>query len=286
MLKSQKFYISSKNKVSGSSTNFFHSLKNINVDNEYDHVSMLGCVIPKSYYLIDSRHNTMTVVEDDKTYDVTIPIGNYAFDKAQNIILSPPGFRDTIEGLLNTGSSTSGNSYTYSVVANQRTGKYEFTVSGNGGVQPTFEFSFRLGKIMGFEEGVETFVSDSLTSTQICNFQHTNSILIKSDIVDDPSGVLQEVYSSTTDFTNITYDSKELIYHSKKIKNRNSNTISITIEDFDDNEILDLNGLDVSVSLIFFKKDDSQLVLAKDALLKNMEKDLETIIKENALINK
>lgn len=269
------FYLSSANRASGTSTEFTIELKDFPAINRFDRISLAAASVPKTYYLVDSRHQTLTLDENGTQSTITIPEGNYAFDKTSTSVLGPPSMRSDLETLLNASGS-----WTYSITANQRTGKYEFAVSGNGGVQPDIIIpTDRLAKILGLDTGTNSFSSDALTSPYVVNFQHTTSILIASNLVGDPSGVLQDIHSTSEDFSNLVYRSEDMISKSKPLATNRSQVASFTIMDFEDQEILDLQGHDVSLVLTIFRHDDTNLFLAKAKIDSMIKKAIDMSLK-------
>src|SRR5690606_31114244 len=108
--------------------------------------------------------------------NIVVPVGNY----------TRKSFASTIQSLLTTNSP---NGYTYTVTYPTSstvpdTRKYTYTVSNNGGVQPIFTFvtSNDLWDHMGFASGsTNTFVANTLSSTQVINLQKENTIYLHPD---------------------------------------------------------------------------------------------------------
>lgn len=243
---SQIFYVSSEDRIDGNSSNFSYNFKITN-DKEYDHCAILAASIPKSYYLIDENNDQFNLVENGVNVALTIPHGNYTLT----------AWKSMLQTLL-TSNSPNGWTYTTSFPSTNttNTGKMTFTVSGNGGIQPQFIFSEHVFDQMGFNPGTYTFAGNSLTSENVINLQLVNAIFIHSDIVNNKDdNILQDVYSNTSDYSNITYQATELLSYAKKLSNKTSWTARFYLTDVESNPI-NLNGLNWNFTIIFFKKNN------------------------------
>lgn len=258
MLGAHSIYtINSRDRTGGTDTDFTFSIPNFKTENNYDRVVLLGCSIPKSWYLIDSRHNTFTVDEGSGPVVITIPVGNYSFGSLRNTL---------------TTLMTAALSFTYSITANTSTGKYELSVTGNGGVQPVLDIQdFVLGKVLGFpvSSSPYTFSGDSLVGTDVVNFQLTNNVIISSSYVAgiENKGELQSVYSSGENFSSIIFEQKTPNHNAKKLINSTSNVCQFSIFDPENGELLQLNGHNVLLTICmyrhntFFEKSLAQMTI-------------------------
>ena len=130
------FYVSSVDRLSGSSSNFLYKFAFSNNTGNYDTVAVLSAAIPKSYYLISSYNDEFTLSENGTDVVITVTSGNYSLTSWKN----------TLTTLLNNNSP---NGWIYTVTfpspnSGSSTGKLTFTVSGNSGIQPIFTFSEQL----------------------------------------------------------------------------------------------------------------------------------------------
>lgn len=259
-------FIDSDNRLTGTSSNFTHSIK-LPGNVQYDHVALLQGSFPKSYYLVQSGNNTFTLTEGKSSATVTIPAGNYSMNS----------FRTVLQANMTSASPTS---YVYAVsqpatATAASTGKYTYTVTGNGAVQPVISFptSSTLYLQMGFDStSSNAFVASTLTSTNVVNFNSTIGMIVKSDIVDAAnsdgghgSGVLQEVFSfNTSDFSNIGFSNMNVLFSAKRLKGGTlPMSAQFTITDTDD-RIINFNGGSVNFSLVFFRKDDYHDLALRD----------------------
>ena len=134
------FYVDSHNKLSGTHSNLSYYLEYQNED--YDHAVVLQATIPKSYYLIQAGKNTFVLEENGNQVVISLPIGNY----------SRTSFRFQLQEQLNN-NSPQGYTYVMSIPNVQQsadTGLYTWTVSNNGGVQPSFIVGDWLYEQLGF----------------------------------------------------------------------------------------------------------------------------------------
>ena len=263
--KTHHVYVDSDYRVSGTAGSFSYRI-NIPRDRLFDSVAVLQASLPKSYYLVRSGVNTIQLREGANTVTITIPPGNY----------SMASFRSVLQAALIANSPT-GYSYTISqpvTTTQASTAKYTFTVSGNGGVQPSIIFpaGSNLYQQCGFDEAsTNSFVADSLTSTNVVQFNTITGLMIKSDLIEGSgtdlvhgSAVLQEIYSfNVYDYANIGFQNTAPYLSAKKIKSSPTDLVNFYITDTDDN-VIDFNGGSLNFSLVFFRQDDYHDYALKD----------------------
>jgi hypothetical protein len=241
------FYVNSKNRLSGTNSDFAINLP-LDPTDDFDRVSVMQASIPKSYYLIQDGLNTFTVTEDVTSTTITIPPGNYTRRSIQV----------TVENLLN-GIGVRTYSVSWPSVESAATGKFTFTVNNIGGVQPIFTFSDNnIGEVLGFDlNSSNQFSGFSLVSTNVINLQLETTLYLHSDIcTNGHDDVLQEIYSSgDASYSNIVFQNFDLEAYSKKLvsKNKQYYTFKLTNED---GQPIDLNGVSMQLSLILFKHND------------------------------
>jgi hypothetical protein len=267
-LDSTIFIIDSSQAVSGTTSNFQFQL-NMPRDKDYDRVCVLQAIIPKSYYLVNAPYNTMILSENGVQTTITLIPGNY------NVI----SWKTLISALL-TSSSSAG--WTYSItfpnaISQVDTGKFTYTVSGNGGIQPLFIFPTLslVYEQFGFAaESTNSFVGNSLVSSDVVKFQVEDVIFIHSNMSynNDQSAqndVLQEIYaSSTPSFSNIIYQNSGAIEaYSKKLLTPNNNIYSFSLTDEKEN-LINLNGLNCVITIVVYKRDDINQLIARNLLLR------------------
>lgn len=262
--KKQIFYINSRNRKNGSHNNFSYIL-NIDPRQDFDRVVLLSASIPKSYYLIRTNKNTFTLEEDSVQVTVTIPPGNY----------NRNSLRIVLQNQLNLVSP---NTWTYSVNIDNVArsfdrGKYIFTVSGNGSIQPKFIFTNNVFEVLGFDlNSTNTFVANQLISTNVINLTTENTIFVHSDICQNDTGdnILQEVFTSeTTTFGYIYWQNNDPKTYAKRYI-PGSNIFQFYLTDEDSN-LIDLNGLNINLTIMIYKENNIDLLIRKYIGLKTTE---------------
>ena len=237
------FYINSKNRIAGTNSRFTFSLPFYPSDN-FDRVAVLQCTIPKSFYLIKNGLNTFTLTEGAFITTITIPVGNYTRRSLQ----------DTLQTLLNNASS--GITYTVSWPSSTEplTGKFTFTCSNFGGIQPIFTFDSIVAEPLGFDiNSTNQFSNFSLTSANVINLQAENVIYLHSDICTNGNDdILQEIFvTGDPSFANVTFQNFDVEAYSKVLVSKSKNCYYFYLTDEDGNEI-DLNGVGMNVTLILY----------------------------------
>ena len=252
----------------------FNYVLNFAPDEQYDYVCVLFANIPISYYLVTSGFNTFTLSETKssvtKTMTITVPIGNYSANAFLNIVAPTSG----TGGLLSVASTANGYGCTYNgslpnAFTSANTGQFTFTVSNNSGVTSSFIFSTvendMINNLMGFAVGsTNTFMSNSLTSTNVVNFIPETTLYIYSDLIETKDNntlnVLQELYGeNNTNFSNIVYQCTTVEGYSRKINKRKSNSFTMTLVN-ENGVTMNLNGQPWFVTLLFYKLDFYDIV--------------------------
>lgn len=239
------YYINSESRVSGTSSNFTYQI-DIPPGSNFDNCCVLAMTIPRSYYLVRRGQNQATVTIDGVSTVFEVPLGNY----------SAINFTSALLQQLNVGTAV------FSMNFNSITGKYTYTVTNATTVSFTFTSPSRLGHQMGFELGTTSFVSQSLVSTNVVDFISTSTLFLHSDIVQDQSSVLQEIYSdNTTAFSNLVYTCKFPAMYSKKLRNAESAIFTFRVTDENDMEV-NLNGHDICVTLLLYRKESIAQIMS------------------------
>jgi len=243
-------YLDSEERISGSASNFLYEI--IIPDGlKVDTCCVLSMTIPRSYYLIRPGQNRAILIIDAVEYPFEIPPGNYNADN----------FSETLLAILN--GITTGMSGTFTITFSTITGKYTYGYSGLGTVAFKFEDPSRLGHQMGFDEVSENHFAATpgmpgvtLQSKNVVNFVSTSTLFLHSDMVDDSTSILQEVYAdNSVPFSNLVYNCRVPGMYSKKMKNTRSSVFSFSLCDEHDKEV-DLNGHDICVTLLLYRKED------------------------------
>ena len=247
ILHKQTLYINSKNRLSGSATSFSFYL-DIDRSQQFDRVSVIDVLVPKSYYNIGNTNNKLTVSENSVVREISLTIGNY----------SRKSFRAVLQTALNT-SPHIGYSYAVSYDSSSSlsdNGKYTFTVETSGNPQPTFiftEFQSPLAQI-GFDSGTKTFSGDIIISENVVNFRPKNRLILKSDILQNfNNNTLQNIISTEGDFDYISFQNATPIENYKDFVQTSSNIYNFTLLD-EELKGIDLNGLHWSCTIILWKE--------------------------------
>ena len=244
-------YIDSEERISGTPSNF---LAEISLDGvKADTCCVLSMTIPRSYYLIRNLYNRAAVVIDGTDHVFEIPPGNYNVNNFTSTLL---------EKINQFGAFT----MTFSSI----TGKYSYGYTGPETVAFKFEDPSRLGHQMGFDEvSLNVFSSGVLVSENVVNFISTSTLFLHSDMVEDSTSILQEIYADNTiPFSNLVYNCKVPGLYSKKMKNAKSSVFSFSLCDEHDKEV-DLNGHNICVTLLLYQRED---------LTKTFQKGFEALI--------
>lgn len=240
-------YVNSRNRLDGTDSDFSYNVK-FPPGLDVDHVTVLNALIPKSYYLIQLGHNTFDLQEGNSIVTIPIPVGNYLLN----------AFRLTLQGLLNNYSP---NGWTYAVTypssSGADTGKYTYSVIGFSS-PPAIIVQDHVFEPLGFSQNtVNTFNNIGvLESANVLKLQSEDRLLIHSNIVNNPGfdDILVSINAATNvNFSSISYVNYAPEYNAKLL-NKNLNTYRFTILN-EDGRILALNGLNMNITLLFYKRD-------------------------------
>jgi len=242
-------YINSRDRISGTDEDFTYNIQ-FPDGWEFTHVVCLNVLIPKSYYLIqaDGLENNFQLDENGTTVTVDVPVGSYLLNS----------FKTTISTLL-TNASPHGLTYTlaYPSSSGADTGKWTYTQT-NGAIQSTIICNTHLFEPLGFFSGsTNAFTGTTLESTCVIKLQSEDRLLIHSNVANNPGqdDILVSINSTTSiNYSSIAWDcpSPEFYCHLLSSKHNNAYSFSLTDEN---GELIQLNGLNMNITLLFFKKD-------------------------------
>lgn len=215
----------------------------------YDHCCVTSLSIPKTYYVLPEDAK-LTLTEDKSAVDITVPRGNYNVNSMSLVLTT----------LLTDNSPTS---YTYTVTYSDsftQTDRVTFTitVTNNAGTQPTLTMTDGfLANTLGFyPDVVYEFASDVLESAKVINMQAYDEILIKTDMVENRSNLLQEVYTAGDPYnSSIVWHCPDVNLYAKKMRRTAGNIYHFTIQTVDGGQV-DLHGSSWSFVLSIFKFDN------------------------------
>ena len=259
------YYINSDNRTNTNDISSAFSIKiEMPVNHNYDHMCLLNASIPKSYYMIEKGYNTFYIQELGISYLVSLNIGNYS----KNIWL--------VEIARALNAATSHNVlWVYTVSFNTIIGKIIYSVSGNTG-QPSIITSDNLYEQLGLNKNsLTTFTSNTLTSTNVMKLQLEDCLKIVCDGVSSSiannSGILQDVLVNTQDYSAITFQQYSIDLNSRRLQPTKNNVFRFSICN-ENLRVIDLNGLNVNYTVLFYKKDDTSLIQKEYIKIKTLEK--------------
>ncbi len=242
-------YINSRERISGTDENFSYHI-NFPSGLDFTHVVCLNVLIPKSYYLIQTGgvENIFQLKENNTTVNVTVPVGSYLLN----------AFRTTIGSLL-TAASPNSLTYTltYPSLSGVDSGKWTF-VQTNGAIQSSIICNAHLFEPLGFLSGsTNAFTGTTLVSTCVIKLQSEDRLLIHSNIAANPTNddILVSINSTTSvNYSSIAWECPAPEYYSHLLSSQNNNTYSFSLTD-EDGELIQLNGLNMNITLLLYKKD-------------------------------
>lgn len=220
--------------IGNSRSNCIFELPNLTIPNQHHiHVSVINAIIPFSFYNINSDVNTLTyTIDGTSTYTINVPQGNYNSNQLAMFLK---------QQMAN-----------FNVAYDAITNKYTFTYSGS--LDFSLDNSSSILQVMGFTQGVHHSSSYTLTSNKCANVQRIQCIHVQSNFL---TGNINssDIYKQNTLCTipvNTPPNSNIVYYNDNKFStNLYSNILNdIEIKLVDqDNGLLDLNGLDWSLTL-------------------------------------
>jgi hypothetical protein len=257
---SKLIYLNSEDRISGTASNFVYAI-DIPDGSKFDTCCVLSMTIPRSYYLVRAGYNRAKVIIDGTEYPFEVPPGNYNANNGSN------NFATLLMAILLAATGI-----TFTMTYSSVTGKYTYGYTSAASVAFVFEDPSRLGHQMGFNEvSVNHFQNGSLTSANVINFVSTSTLFLHSDMVDDATDVLQEVYADNSiPFSNLVYNCKVPGLYSKRLRNNTSSLFSFSLCDEHDKEV-DLNGHEINLTLILYRRED---------LTKTFQKGFEALLRQ------
>ena len=230
-----------------STSSAINATLNIDINKKFTHCALSSCSIDKTFYglPVDS---ILTITENGVNTNITFVKGNYSYKSFMavfNAAVIPP-----------TTSWTYAVTYPDIRLSND-TGKFSFSVSGNGGLQPSFlvSSSVHLAKMFGLNLGVSTaFSGSALNSTNVINFQSHDALIVRSSLVNNREKILAEIFSTgNMYYSSILWQNSNFELNSKEITALNSNSITFNITPFDGDN-LEMNGGQITLCIVLFRK--------------------------------
>src|SRR6185312_16296562 len=134
-------------------------------------------------------------------------------------------------------------------------GKYTYTVTGNGGLQPTFTFADGLYQQFGFDANTSyTFAGDTLTSTNVCNFNLEYTLMLHSNIAaGEQNNILSPIFTGgTPNLGIISYVPSDVFVGAVKFCQQKANIFHFSLTD-EDGFVMNTNGLPINFGLMIFR---------------------------------
>ena len=265
--------VDSSKRISGTSSAFSISIDMPSYTQDFDRVALNQFSCPRSWYDINSTSNTFTLKENTSQATITIPIGMYNVYTLAST-LAPLLSSNSPNGLIysisypNASQVVNTNKFTFSVNTTSIAVQFIFTSRS-----PYQQLGFGLNTTNTFTIGS---TNSTLVSVNSISISSINRLFLVSNCCGTAQdGILQEIliagnYPSTSFvyYENLNYDT-----NSKEFTNPANNSWEFAIYDRYGN-IVDLNGLEVVFSLIFYKKNKTDELHFNDIKLKNLEKML------------
>ena len=152
---------------------------------------------------------------------------------------------------------------TYPSLSGADTGKWTFTQS-NGAIVSTLIFNEHLFEPFGFKaNSTNVFSGTTLISSCVIKLQSEDRLLIHSSIAANPSidDVLVSINSTTSiNYSSIAYECYAPEFYSHALSSQNNNTYRFTLTD-ENGELIQLNGLNMNMTLLLYKKEDISTTL-------------------------
>ena len=136
------------------------------------------------------------------------------------------------------------------------TGKWTYT-QNNSAVQSSLVFNEHLFEPFGFlSQSTNVFTGTTLISSAVIKLQSEDRLLLSSSLVNNGrDSILASINSTTSiNYSSINYECPDCQFYSHLISEK-QNTVSFTLSD-ENFEVISLNGLNMNLSLCFYKKDD------------------------------
>ena len=112
---------------------------------------------------------------------------------------------------------------------------------------------------LGFlRDTTNLFTGTTLVSTCVIKLQSEDRLLIHSNVVNNPGkdDILISINSTTSvNYSSIAWDNPCPDFYSRILNSKNNNTCSFSLTD-ENRELIQLNGLNMNLTLLFYKKDE------------------------------
>jgi type 1 fimbria pilin len=145
----------------------------------------------------------------------------------------------------------------YPALSGPDTGKWTFTQT-NGSIVSSLIFNSSFFEPFGFfANSTNVFNGTTLISTCVIKLQSEDRLLIHSNIVNNPGvdDVLISINSTTSiNYSSIAYECPAPEFYAHLLTSPNNSTYSFSLTN-EDGELMQLNGLNLNFTLLFYKRD-------------------------------
>ena len=253
--------VDSKKRLTGTTSNFTYHIE-FPADQEYNRVVVQQVLIPQTFYLFQADTNEFLLWEDDNTYSIRIPVGNYTKEVFATTVMESLN-QYTYEYMISYDASNKPQTEKFTITVRDRVTHLPPTV------ECWFEFTnVKSAEVFGVQFlGNYIFENGLLKPPHCYNFNVEQSFLILSDLV--ANNVLIEVLDVGIGLGSISFTSNDLEAYSRKFKKISSNAYTFILTNEDDTNI-DLNGSNMLFSLLFYKSDNTNQLQRDNLLLKHL----------------
>jgi hypothetical protein len=256
--------IESSLRISGSTADFIYRIPTL-LSGGYDRVCLEQAHLPKSWYICPAG-NTFMFIEDGVETLKSLPMGNYSLSV----------FLATIKALITSTHA----SYTIAFPGPRepQTGRLTFAGSyPNRSGEPSYGFRFGKGTIavmFGFAANSTVMaVHGLLQSTAVIQLSSNPVLMLRSSLV--TGQVLHPITGAgdVDDFGWISYNwTGDASLTSKTLAHTGQDTFRFWLTDASaDSNLIDLNGLPITLVLIFYKHDDLSALQRQSLMLQHLE---------------
>lgn len=284
------FIIDSEDRIQGTNENFTVSV-HLKPNNNYDMCCLIHAGIPKTFYNIDTQNNQLIIRENGIQRSTSLPPGNYTHLNLQ------PVFSSVLNAL--SLSNNPASPWTYSIIWNSLTVKWEISVTEHAGRPMTSDsgiafLNHQTHDLLGFNDDTIYLYTinagiGTTSSQNTPNFELTSYISIKSNVCnnegnnDPDSAVLARIPVHKTNFNDVlVYDLLQLDDGAKRIANNKSNIYNFAIFDDHDRPIR-LNGRGWYITLFMYEhnvlplRELQKMDREEERIRQTRERSIETI---------
>ena len=256
--KSFIYHFDSNDKLDGEQQdcNIKMELPNANI-RDFDSVVVLSASVPKSYYAIHSPHRefylTKTILGSTFSYTITLDEGTYSATEMVN----------ELQDKITTAISVETEISNFVVSVNLNKGKFIFNCDVNTNATISFVFDqLEIGRRLGFDLGTFIFSGSgsgnrNLISRDVMDMSPENDVYIRSNMVAGGINANEDILidlqgSGIPPFGRIQFYNPEPNHYTKTLNNT-TEIFNFRITD-ENSEVLDLNGKNWTMTVLFYKK--------------------------------